>query len=508
MQIKFLLQCVVASVQLVAFVAADLRGDLSQTGVTAYLPGDSQFSGAARAFNTRFTFTPAAIAYPQTAQDVSKVVKVAVANGLSVSARSGGHSYVANGLGGQSGHLVVDMSKMKAINIDQGSKIATIETGNRLGDVAKTLNAAGRALPHGTCPYVGIGGHSAYGGFGFTSRLWGLTLDTVQAVNAVLANGTIVRATASSQSDIFWAFRGAGPSFGIVTSIETSTFALPASSLLFSYEWNSLDAQRASAALQVFQSYPQQNSLAAELGLEIVLGSGGGGTLSFTIQGGYYGSDGRAGIQRLMTPFISAMNLPGTSLNVQGDGTYIDTVRILAEEDGGLDMDGPDMTDTFYARSIIVPENEVLSKQASDSFMNYLATHGSNIPGINTNADTGYWFIEIELFGGKNSKINSVPADSTSFARRDGLLTMQVYASSGDRMPFPTGGYTFIDGVINSMVSTMPSSWNYGAYANYIEDRLSNWQQRYFGDHYQQLVSIKRQVDPGNVFKFPFGVEV
>ncbi|KAG7098105.1 hypothetical protein E1B28_000078 [Marasmius oreades] len=503
MQMKFLLRCIVASVQLVVFVAADLREDLSQTGVTAYFPGDSEFAGASRAYNTRFTFTPAAIAYPETVQDVSNVVKVAVANGISVSARSGGHSYVANGLGGESGSLVVDMSNMKAINIDQNTKVATIETGNRLGNVAKALNAGGRALPHGTCPYVGIGGHSAYGGFGYTSRLWGLTLDTVQAVNAVLANGTIVRATAASQSDIFWAFRGAGPSFGIVTSIETTTFALPTSSLIFSYQWNTLDPQQASAALQVFQSYPQQNSLPGELGLEIVLGQGWtDGTLSFTVQGGYYGSDGRSGIQRLMTPFISAMNLPSTSLKVQGDGTYIDTVRILAEEDGGLDMNGQDVTDTFYARSIIVPENEVLSKEASDSFMNYLANQGSNVPNLD------YWFIEIELFGGQNSKINSVSADSTSFARRDGLLTMQIYASSGDRTPFPDNGFTFIDGVMNAMTSTMPSSWNYGAYMNYIEDRLTNWQQRYFGSHYERLVSIKRQVDPGNVFNFPFGVEV
>ena len=105
------------------------------------------------------------------------------------------------------------------VNSSQGS--AVIEPGNRLGNVATALDNAGRALPHGTCPYVGFGGHSgifypacfivpdpkarsAFGGFGFTSRLWGLTIDTIIAVNLVLPNGTIARATKQSYPDLFW----------------------------------------------------------------------------------------------------------------------------------------------------------------------------------------------------------------------------------------------------------------------------------------------------------------
>jgi FAD/FMN-containing dehydrogenase len=70
------------------------------------------------------------------------------------------HSYIANGLGGQNGVLVVDLSNFKKITVDSTQNTAVIETGNRLGDIALALNNAGRALPHGTCPYVGIGGHS------------------------------------------------------------------------------------------------------------------------------------------------------------------------------------------------------------------------------------------------------------------------------------------------------------------------------------------------------------
>jgi FAD/FMN-containing dehydrogenase len=93
---------------------------------------------------------------------------------------------------------------MKAITVRASNNTAIIETGNRLGDIALALNAAGRAIPHGTYSYVGIGGLSGYGGFGFTSRAWGLTLDTIKSATVVLANGTIAMASSTVNTDLFW----------------------------------------------------------------------------------------------------------------------------------------------------------------------------------------------------------------------------------------------------------------------------------------------------------------
>ena len=112
------------------------------------------------------------------------------------------------------------------LSVDPTTFVATIGPGNRLGDVALGLNNAGRALPHGTCPFVGIGGHSGrenyyikmvysfiylfvflhegYGGFGFTSRKWGLTLDTIQSLEVVLANGTIANISQTNYPDLFF----------------------------------------------------------------------------------------------------------------------------------------------------------------------------------------------------------------------------------------------------------------------------------------------------------------
>ncbi|KAL0564738.1 hypothetical protein V5O48_017299 [Marasmius crinis-equi] len=487
-----------------SYVLGDLRSDLKNAGITAYLPGDANFKNVSKAYNTRFTFQPAAVSYPKSANDVSQIVKIATANKLPVTTRSGGHSYIANGLGGKAGALVIDMENMKNISVDSVSHVATIETGNRLGNVAKGLNAVGRALPHGTCPYVGIGGHASYGGFGFTSRQWGLTLDNIQAVNMVLANGSIVRATQNANADLFWAARGAAPSFGVVLSFEVTTYDLPKSSLIFSYDWPSLPASNASFALHEFQTYPQRTSLPAELGLSIALGEGGKrNTVDFTIQGGYYGSDGKTGIQKWMDPFLKSMKLSGASLTVQGNGSYIDSVRILAEPDGKLDMKAGDVTDRFYARSIMVPEGQPLTQKACDDFMAYLGDKGFSPPNLD------YWFVEADLWGGQNSKINAAPVDSSAFARRDTVMAMQIYASSTSGSSFPANGFTLIDDSTQKLISAMPNNWNYGAYANYIEDRsLDNWQQRYFGTHYARLESIKKAVDSKNLFSFPFSVEV
>ena len=116
------------------------------------------------------------------------------------------------------------MSNFLQLFVDPTTFNAKIGTGNRLGDLALGLNNAGRALPHGTCPFVGIGGHSGtqlikskmvysfiyfslpegYGGYGFTSRKWGLTLDTIQSLEVVLANGTIVNVSQTNYPDLFF----------------------------------------------------------------------------------------------------------------------------------------------------------------------------------------------------------------------------------------------------------------------------------------------------------------
>ena len=140
--------------------------------------------------------------------DVQVAVKCGASTHTPVVARSGGHSYAAFGIGGQDGALVIDLSALKSITFANNNQQAAVQTGNRLGDVAVNLwNTGKRALPHGTCPDVGTGGHTSYGGYGFFSRVGGLLLDRVVSAEVVLANGTVVTASKDSNSDLFWVRR-------------------------------------------------------------------------------------------------------------------------------------------------------------------------------------------------------------------------------------------------------------------------------------------------------------
>ncbi|KAF8194117.1 glucooligosaccharide oxidase [Pholiota molesta] len=410
-----------------------------------------------------------------------------------VVSRSGGHSYIANGLGGKNGSFVVDMSNFKTVSVDPNTKVATIGPGNRLGDVALALNNAGRAMPHGTCPYVGIGGHSGHGGYGFTSRKWGLTLDTVQSLDVVLADGSIITASSTSNTDLFWALRGASSSFGIVTAIHAKTFAAPASTTVFEYSWD-LSASAAASALAAFQNFVQEPNLPQEFAAEIVLGSGSSkGRVSFGLTGGWYAAANQ--YAAVIAPFLAKVPTPQSKkLTV---GTYIGSVQYLGGL-GRLNTTGtPDSTDTFYAKSLMTPP---LASAQGTAFMNYLANSG-----FGTNTD---WFVEVELYGGTNSAINNVSSTATAFANRNSTWTIQFYTSApGGVPPFPSQGFTLLDGMVNSITNNSPAGWTYGAYANYIDDRLANWQQLYYGANYPRLRTLKDQYDPNDIINFPLAVE-
>ncbi|KAJ7100765.1 hypothetical protein B0H15DRAFT_919919 [Mycena belliarum] len=441
-----------------------LQHALSTSGVSAVYLTDKNYTNVSQAFNKRFTISPIAVVFPTSVEQVSAAVAAGADQNLEVVARSGGHSYIANGLGGKNGSLVVDMSKLKSITVRSFNNTAVIETGNRLRDVALALNAKGRALPHRTCSYmsgqqfwVGIGGHSGYGGFGFTSRAWGLLLDTVRSATVVLGNCTIISASANVNSDLFW--------------IPTT-----------------------STSIAAFQKFASTN-IPPEFGAELVFGKGpSSGKVSFGLTGAYYSNP--TALNSILAPYLKA--LPKVSSNTTMLGSYINSVAVLSGSPLNTST-APDGSDTFYTKSLMTPEGAPMSSAAITVFVTYMAKQG-----FSSKTD---WFVDVELYGGANSAINAVPLDATAFAKRDTLFTIQFYASSATgKPPYPGTGFTFMDGMVASIVNNSPSNWNYGAYLNYIDDRLANTKKLYYGTHYPRLESIKAAVDPQNTFCYPVGV--
>ena len=165
------------------------------------------FSTLVQPFNLRLPYTPVVVVLPTTTQHVSDAVLCAGKNGVKVQAKSGGHSYASFSSGGQSGSMIIDLRNFQDISLDANG-IAKVGAGVRLGNLALGIynkNDAKRALPHGTCPGVGLGGHATHGGFGYSSRHWGLTLDAITAMDVTLANGSTIHTTSSAYPDIYYA---------------------------------------------------------------------------------------------------------------------------------------------------------------------------------------------------------------------------------------------------------------------------------------------------------------
>ncbi|KAF8698239.1 hypothetical protein AX14_001170, partial [Amanita brunnescens Koide BX004] len=423
---------------------SSFREDLNAIGARAVFPGDSAYSGLSEAFNERYAFKPGAIAFPSTPQQVSRIVKLGVEYNHQVVARSGGHSYIANGLGGKDGVLVIDTRNMTNITM-LSSDIATIETGNRLGDIALALSKHGRALPHGVCPYVGIGGHASFGGWGYTSRMWGLTIDTIQSLEVVLANGTITTLSNETHPDLFWAMRGAGPSFGITTSITVKTFPEPPITTIYLYNW-SMNSSAAAKAISTFQKFAQTN-IPKEYTAEIALIKGKvAGQLQLNFTGGWFGPTDK--LNDIIQPYLDT--LPEPDLIGSKTGSYIDGLRLLGEVGHLNTRKIPETRNTFYAKSLMTPEASPISDTALAAFTDYLVNAGF---GTDLN-----WFVQMELYGGNNSAINAVAQSATSFVRRNAMWTIQFYASSPTHQPpFPSYGFSFLDNMVNSITNSSPT---------------------------------------------------
>jgi FAD/FMN-containing dehydrogenase len=181
-------------------------------------PDDPSYDEARHVFFKGFDRRPAAIARVAGADDVSRVVSVARDRGLELAVRSGGHSRA--GYGTSEGGIVIDLSGMKAVDIDADGKTAWVETGITASEYTNATSEHGLVTGLGDSGTVGIGGITLAGGIGFLVRKNGLTMDDLLAAEVVTADGEIVQASAESEPDLFWAIRGGEGNFGVATRFQ------------------------------------------------------------------------------------------------------------------------------------------------------------------------------------------------------------------------------------------------------------------------------------------------
>ncbi len=194
-------------------LAAGLHGVMTR-------PGDPDYDDARAVYNAMIDRRPAAIVRCADVEDVVSCVRFAARHGLDLAVRGGGHN--AGGLGVADDALVIDLSALRSVSVDPGAHTVQVGGGCTWSDVDAATVPLGMATPSGFLASTGVGGLTLGGGVGYLSRRFGLTIDNLLSAEVVLADGSVVTASSRSHPDLFWALRGGGGNFGVVTSFRFS----------------------------------------------------------------------------------------------------------------------------------------------------------------------------------------------------------------------------------------------------------------------------------------------
>ena len=181
-------------------------------------PADAPYDDARRLWNAVHDRRPAVILRPTNADGVAIAIRFGREHGLEIAVRSGGHC--TTGHRGRDGGLVVDMTAMRGVEVDPQARTARVNGGSLLGELDVAAQAHGLVCPVGVVGHTGVAGLTLGGGIGRLQRHFGLTIDSLAAVELVTADGRLVRASETEEPELFWGLRGAGWNFGVATAFE------------------------------------------------------------------------------------------------------------------------------------------------------------------------------------------------------------------------------------------------------------------------------------------------
>ena len=433
-------------------------------------PGDADYDAARSVWNGMIDRRPALIVRCAGNADVMAAVRFAGEHDLLTCVRGGGHNVAGSAV--QDGAIVIDLSEMRSVRVDPARGTATVEAGATLGDLDHETAPFGLAAPVGLVSATGVAGLTLHGGLGWLSRKWGPSVDNVAAVDIVTADGELRRASADENADLFWAIRGGGGNFGVVTAFEF-TLRPVGPEVWFAMVFYPLDV--AKKVLQFYRDY--MPTAPEELGTLAVLWTApeetfipveAHGAPAIVMLACYSGplEDGEAAIR----PFREL----GTPLaDLSGKMPFAEVQQVL-------DADYPNGRNYYWKSSYL----EALNDAAIDALIERTKTRPSPLTSI-----------DIWALGGA---IARMPADQTAFAQGTSPILIGV-ESNWDEADMAEENVGWARGVIDDMKPYESD----GAYLNFPgfgeegEDQLKTA----YGANYTRLKAIKAKYDPSNLFR-------
>ncbi len=438
----------------------------SQIRGEVIMPGDESYDQARKVYNAMIDKHPAIIVRCTGVADVIAAVKAANTQGLNIAIRGGGHS--VPGFGTADGAFVVDLSRMRGIRVDPASKSVWVEGGCTWGDLNHATYAFGMATPGGIISTTGIAGLTLGGGIGYIARGAGLSLDNLLSADVVLADGSFVTASESQNSDLFWALRGGGGNFGVVTNFQYRLHGVKdivGGPMFF-------EVEDAPTVMRAYNEYISKapRELGAFFAWQIAP------PLPFIPQD-------RHG-DTLCAMVVCWTGPPDEAK--KAIAPLRDAAKVVAEFVGPAPF--PALNSAFDA--LLPPGLQhywkaVFAGDLSDGAIEAHMKNGPKVPVVNST---------MHIYS-INGAVHDVPADATAFGHRDAKYAVVI----AGMWPDPSQNEANIRWVRDYYKALTPYSEE-GGYINFAAADDMNRVKANFGRNYNRLAKVKAKYDSANIF--------
>ncbi|HSE78852.1 MAG TPA: FAD-binding protein [Alphaproteobacteria bacterium] len=457
------------------------------------VPGDPDYDKDRKLFNPVFDPRPLLIAYCAVESDVALCLDMARPNpagpALNFAVRSGGHSTA-----GYSGYcdngLMIDVSGLDDVHVDRAAMTVTVGCGCTFAKLNSKLAADSLHVPGGECDDVCVGGYMQGGGYGFTSRSFGMNCDNVIALRVMLADGRIIEASETTNYDLWWAMRGGtGGNFGVLLNV---TYRLRSIGTVWGWSvtWpleSPRDRANASKGLLALQYGYMRTTRTAEVNPQAMIcyqsdsNDPEGGDLRpwLIVRGMHLGSEesGRAALAPLLAT-------PGAQFQYGMYGAYVainDALLGYPQDIPPVPIKSRGMPNEGKAARYVARD---LAAEEWLAILDYFVTTPSQ-----------WSYMCLELYG---AAINRYPVEDSAFIHRDVAFSAFLDVFWYDDMP-PGPVEDFLAG----WCELMQLYWNGHIYQNYPSANVPDYRFNYWGPALFPLIKVKNKYDPGGLFTFP-----
>lgn len=431
---------------------------------------EATYESARTMWNRAIEKYPLAIVYCQNKEDIKHSIKWAKTHNIPIRIRSGRHHYEGYSTGNDV--LVIDMSEMTEIKINETNQTVTIQGGVRNRELYEALGAKGYPFPGGGCPTVGVVGFALGGGWGYSGRLLGLCCDRVTEIELINHEGECIIASEKEYSDLFWALKGSGGGqFGVVVSM---TFRLPekrSEATLLRLEYAGVIREEQIQMWQLWQEQIKKLPMTVNFKLSFYHSKEKG--MGMLLIGIYYGTTEEA--YEILAPFIQL----GGKLQVM-----VQSMSVL-EVNRWIQNAHPDY-EHYKSSGRFVKEK--FSKDQIDTLLN----------SINERAE-GAIYTALSCYG-MGGKMLDEPGCGAAFNHRDSLYIL------GFQSVWEDNQYSLANRNWFTQHFDTIRKMTQGSFVNFPAKEVQNYRAAYYGKHSKLLVEIREKYDPNKVFTFEQGL--